>query len=77
VIRFVGPALVIFPLLGGAAIAATVGKAPLFNQTEDHAIVKVEEACGNGYFRDEYGNCPVSWRMHTKRMADTISTCRR
>jgi hypothetical protein len=59
VTRFVGPALVIFPLLGGAAIAATIGKAPLMNQTEDQAIVKVEEGCGNGYFRDEYSNCRV------------------
>ena len=52
-IRFLTPALVMFPLLGGAPTEA----APLINQTEDRAIVKVEEACGNGFFRDEYGNC--------------------
>jgi hypothetical protein len=58
-IRFLTPALVMFPLLGGvpteAATAAT--NSPL-GILEGHApIVKVEEGCGNGYFRDEYGNC--------------------
>jgi hypothetical protein len=64
VIKFLAPALVMFPLLGGApmeaATAATIGKAPLINQTEGHAIVKVEEGCGNGYFRDGHGNC-LGW----------------
>ena len=57
VIKFVGPALVVLPLLGMAATAATIGKAPLITQTEDRAIVKVAEGCGTGYFRDEYGHC--------------------
>ena len=60
-IRFLAPALVMFPLLGGvpmeAASAATIGHAPLINQTEDRAIVKVAEMCGPGYFRDQYGHC--------------------
>ena len=50
VIKFVGPALVVLPLLGMAATAATIGKAPLITQTEDRAIVKVAEGCGTGYF---------------------------
>jgi hypothetical protein len=30
---------------------------------ESHApIVKVEEGCGNGYFRDGYGNCRYRYR---------------
>jgi hypothetical protein len=45
--------LTVFPLLGAAPTYA----APLMAQTEDRAIVKVEEACGNGSFRDEFGNC--------------------
>ena len=53
-IRFLAPALVMFPLLGGvpmeAASAATIGHAPLINQTEDRAIVKVAEMCGPGIF---------------------------
>ena len=60
--RFLAPALVMFPLLGGvptvAATAATNGHALLINhQTETGAIVKVAEWCGNGNFRDEYGHC--------------------
>ena len=51
---------VMFPLLGGvgteAAIAATNNPLGIL---EDHApIVKVEEACGNGYFRDGNGCRP-------------------
>jgi hypothetical protein len=51
--------LVMFPLVGGvpmeAATAATNGALGI---SESHApIVKVEEACGNGYFRDGYGIC--------------------
>jgi hypothetical protein len=59
--RFLAPALVMFPLLGGvptvAATAAMNGHALLINQTENSAIVKVSEWCGAGYFRDEYGRC--------------------
>jgi hypothetical protein len=60
--RFLAPALVMFPLLG-AVPAETVTAAPLgsrgslINQTEDRAIVKVAENCGSGYFRDGYGHC--------------------
>jgi hypothetical protein len=58
--RFLAPALVMFPLLGGlsteAATAAT-SRGPLINQTQDHAIVNVAENCGNGYFRDGNGHC--------------------
>jgi hypothetical protein len=50
-----------FPLLGGvptvAATAAMNGHALLINQTENSAIVKVAEWCGNGSFKDEYGHC--------------------
>ena len=57
-----------FGLLGGVpAEAATAvmsdplrtleNHAPLINQTEDRAIVKVAEWCGTGSFRDEYGRC--------------------
>ena len=67
-IRFVAPALMMFPLVGGvpteAATAATndpIGilesHTPLINQSEDRAIVKVAEDCGIGNFRDEYGHC--------------------
>ena len=59
--RFLAPALVMFPLLGGvptvAATAAMNGHALLFDQTENSAIVKIAEWCGNGNFRDEYGRC--------------------
>ena len=59
--RFLAPALVMFPLLGGvptvAATAAMNGHALLINQTENSAIVKVAEWCGAGYFKDEYGRC--------------------
>jgi hypothetical protein len=62
VIKFLAPALVMFPLLGGvpmkAATAAPLASyAPLINQTENSAIVKVTENCGNGYFRDGNGHC--------------------
>ena len=67
-IRFLAPALMMLPLLGGipteAATAATndtlgilESHAPLINQTEDRAIVKVAQWCGDGYFKDEYGHC--------------------
>jgi hypothetical protein len=66
--RFLAPALVMLPLLGGvpaeAATAATndplgilESHAPLINQTEAGAIVKVAEDCGIGYFRDGNGHC--------------------
>jgi hypothetical protein len=48
VIKLLAPMLV--PLLGAAGIATTN------NPLGSHApIVKVEEACGNGYFRDGFG----------------------
>jgi hypothetical protein len=51
--------LVMFPLLGGvgtgAAIAAT--NDPLGTPVGHAPIVKVEEGCGNGSFRDGNGNC--------------------
>ena len=57
--RFIAPALVMFPLLGGvgtkAAIAAT--NHPLGIHESHAPIVEVEEGCGNGYFRDGYGHC--------------------
>ena len=60
-IKFLVPAVAMFPLLGAGgmetAIAATNNPLGIL---EGHApIVKVEEACGNGYFRDGYGNCRV------------------
>lgn len=59
--RYLAPALMMFPLLGGvpteAATAAMIGYAPPINQTEESAIVKVSEWCGNDGFRDEYGHC--------------------
>jgi len=60
--KFLARALVMFPLLGGGVpmVAATVamnGHALLLNQTENSAIVKVAEWCGNGNFRDQYGHC--------------------
>jgi hypothetical protein len=58
-IKSLAPALVMFPLLGTvgmvAAVAATNG--PLGILKSHTPIVKVEEACGNGYFRDGSGNC--------------------
>ena len=70
--KFLAPALLMFGLLGGVpAEAATAvmsdplrtleNHAPLINQTEDRAIVKVAEWCGTGSFRDEYGRCRI-WR---------------
>ena len=70
--RFLAPALVMFPLLGGVSTEAATfatndplgileNHAPLINQTEDRAIVKVAEWCGTGSFRDEYGRCRI-WR---------------
>ena len=59
--RFLAPALVMFPLLGGvptvAATAAMNGHALLINQTENSAIVNVAEGCGVGHFRDGNGRC--------------------
>ena len=59
-IKFLGPTLVMFPLLSGgipmeAATAATNNA--LGDPGSQAPIVMVEEACGNGYFRDEYGRC--------------------
>jgi hypothetical protein len=60
VTRFPVTALVVLPLLGGipteAAIAAANG-APGVRERSHVPIVKVEEGCGNGLFRDGYGNC--------------------
>ena len=58
-LKYLTPVLAIFPLFGAVrtemAIAATNDPLAIL---EDHApIVKVEEACGNGYFRDGSGNC--------------------
>ncbi|MBV8573754.1 MAG: hypothetical protein JOZ58_01765 [Acetobacteraceae bacterium] len=57
--KFLAPALVMLPLLGAlpkeAATAAT--NDPLGILKGHSPIVKVEEACGNGFFRDGYGNC--------------------
>jgi len=48
--RYLAPALVMLPLLGGvpteAATAAMVGYALPINQSEGGAIVKVAEDCG-------------------------------
>ena len=57
--KFLAPVLVALPLLGAvgteAAIAAPNNPRGIL---EGHTpIVKVEEGCGNGYFRNEYGNC--------------------
>jgi hypothetical protein len=66
--RFLAPALVMFPLLGGvpteAATAAPNGHALLINQTEGRAIVKVAEWCGAGNFRDGYGHCRPWYGAH-------------
>jgi hypothetical protein len=61
VIRILVPAMVMFPLLGGVPTnAATAATNDALGIRESQApIVKVEEACGNGYFRDGYGNCRV------------------
>jgi hypothetical protein len=47
-IRFLAPALVMLPLQTTGPLGILDSHAP---------IVKVEEGCGNGYFRDGYGNC--------------------
>jgi len=48
-----------FPLLGWvpteSATAATNNALGI--RQSQAPIVKVEESCGNGFFRDEYGNC--------------------
>jgi hypothetical protein len=61
-IGFLTRAMVMFPLLNlvpaeAAPLGIPESHAPLINQTEDHAIVKVAEGCGTGYFRDGYGQC--------------------
>ena len=61
-IKFLVPALLMFPVLGGvpteATTAAPLGSdASLIDQTENRAIVNVAEACGIGYFRDGNGRC--------------------
>ena len=58
--RFLAPALLMLPLLGGAPTEA----APLSAQTEDRAIVKVAEWCGADSFRDEYGHCRHFYGAH-------------
>jgi hypothetical protein len=50
-------ALVMLPLLGGGVPTKAATIAPLINQAQNGAIVKVSENCGNGYFRDQYGHC--------------------
>ena len=62
--RFLAPALMMFPLLNGLPTeAATVAINDRLGILESHSpIVKVEEACGNGYFRDGHGNCRLVWR---------------
>ena len=58
-IKLLTPALVMIPLLSavptGAATAAT--NDALSTLASHRPIVKVEEACGNGYFRDGHGAC--------------------
>jgi hypothetical protein len=58
-VRLLARALVIFPLLGGVPTAATMAATsdPLGIPGNHTPIVKVEEGCGNGYFRDGYGHC--------------------
>jgi hypothetical protein len=58
-LKLLAPALVMFPLLNGiTAEAATVAMEERLVILESHpSIEKVEEACGNGYFRDGNGNC--------------------
>jgi hypothetical protein len=55
------PVLATLPLLGGVPTeAATAATYDALGIRESHRpIVKVEEACGNGYFRDGNGNCLV------------------
>ena len=57
--RFLAPALVMVPLLNGVPTqAATIAMNDPLGILKSHApIVKVEERCGNGYFRDGYGHC--------------------
>ena len=57
--RLLGSALVMVPLLGGvsaeAAPAGPNGHILAMNHTS--AILKVAEWCGDGSFKDEYGHC--------------------
>ena len=57
--KFLASVFVVLPLLGGVPTdAATAATHDALGIGESHApIVQVEEACGNGYFRDEYGAC--------------------
>jgi hypothetical protein len=54
--------LVMFSLLGGAPTKAVIAATtdPLVIPHSHAPIVKVEEACGNGYFRDGHGHC-LQW----------------
>jgi hypothetical protein len=53
-------AFVMVPLLCGVGTAANATMNTPLGILEGHApIVKVEEGCGNGYFRDGYGHCRV------------------
>ncbi len=60
-IKFFTSTLVMFPLLSGGGLtettAATTNNA-LGNPASQAPIVMVEEACGNGYFRDGHGCRP-------------------
>ena len=61
-LRFLAPVLVMLPLLNGVPTeAATVPANDLLGTLESHRpIVKVEEGCGDGYFRDGHGRC-LAW----------------
>ncbi|HUB48653.1 MAG TPA: hypothetical protein VMB73_27055 [Acetobacteraceae bacterium] len=57
--RFLAPALAMFALLGGVsteAATAAMNDAPGVRESQA-PIVKVEEGCNNGYFRDGNGIC--------------------
>jgi hypothetical protein len=59
VFKLLSPALLMLPLLGAvpalAATAAANGGVGI--PASQRPIVKVEEGCSNGYFRDGNGNC--------------------
>jgi hypothetical protein len=57
--RFLVPALVMVPLLNGVPTKpVTAATNDSMGVRESHApIVKVEEGCSNGYFRNERGHC--------------------
>jgi hypothetical protein len=57
--KFLAPVLLVFPVLGGVGTGAVLAAArnnPHGTLERHQPIVKVEEGCGNGYFRDGYGN---------------------